>query len=59
MDQVAAFTAEYIGVPACYIGTKKTINVVDTLYYYSANDDAQNSKVVGKKLTAGAGDLYS
>jgi hypothetical protein len=56
MDQVAAFTAEYIGVPACYIGTKKTINEVDTLYYYSANDDAQNSKVVGKKLTAGAGE---
>eukprot|EP00605_Chrysophyceae_sp_TOSAG23-4_P002033 GSChrysophyteH1.ASY1.ANO1.2251.1 assembled CDS len=55
MDQVTAFTAEYIGVPACYIGTRKTINEVDTLYYYSANDD-QKPKVVGQKLTAPTGE---
>jgi hypothetical protein len=55
MDQVSEFTAEYMGVPACYIGTRKMINEVDTLYYYSANG-SQQSKVVGRKLVAPAGD---
>jgi hypothetical protein len=55
LEQVAAFTAEYVGVPSCYIGTKKTINEVDTLYYYAANE-SNKDKVVGNKLTAPSGE---
>jgi hypothetical protein len=55
MDQVVAFAADYLNVPACYIGVKKTINEVDTLYYYSANE-SNVSKVVGKKLTVPQGE---
>ena len=56
MDKLCKFTADYMNVPACYIGVKKVINEVETLYYYSANDDIQANKIVGKKLTAPAGE---
>jgi len=56
MDKVCKFTADHLKVPACYIGVKKVINEVETLYYYSANNDVQSGKVVGQKLTPPAGE---
>lgn len=56
MDKVCKFTAEHLKVPACYIGVKKVINEVETLYYYSANDEVQGGKIVGQKLTPPAGE---
>ena len=54
MDKVTAFTAEYMKVPACYVGVKKTIGEADKLFYYSANP-AQKF-LVGKTLDPPTGE---
>jgi len=56
MEKVCQFAADHLKVPACYIGVKKVINEVETLYYYAANDEVQSGKVVGQKLTPPTGE---